>query len=164
MNKESIIKKLSMKKHIEGGYFCETHRSDIIINTNRQNNERPISTSIYYMLTEDSPIGYFHKNESDIIHYFHAGSTLTYIIIEPNGELKKMKLGPDIFSDDLLQLVVKGGCWKATILEKGEYGLLGEAVAPGFDYKDMEVGTKEKMRSLFPHLWKDIFQWVKPEA
>ena len=91
MNKDSIIKKLSMKKHVEGGYYYEAHRSEILIDTNRQDKDRSISTSIFYMLTNDNPIGYFHKNKSDIIHYFHGGSALTYLIIYPNGELKKFK-------------------------------------------------------------------------
>ena len=162
MKKENIIKKLSMRKHIEGGYFCETHQSEIVVDTTREDNKRPIITSIFYMLTDDRPIGYFHKNQSDIIHYFHAGSALTYLVIEPNGELKKIKLGADILADEQLQFVVKGGCWKATILEQGEYGLLGEAVAPGFDYKDMEIATKEHLQSLFPNLWNELEQFVKP--
>lgn len=162
MNKHTIMKQFSMIKHIEGGYFTESHRSHMLIETDRQDKKRSVLSSIYYMLTDDSPIGYFHKNTSDIVHYFHGGHALTYFIIDENGQLKKMKLGSNILANEQLQFVVKGGCWKATMLEEGEFGLLGEAVAPGFDYKDMEVGTKEKMRSLFPHLWNEIIPLVKP--
>src|SRR5947199_5611 len=118
MKKESIIEKLSMIKHIEGGYFSEIYRSETIIDTDRVDTNRSILTSIYYMLTDDRPIGYFHKNKSDIVHYFHGGSALTYFIIESNGELKKIKLGNNIFADQHPQLIVIGGCWKATILEE----------------------------------------------
>lgn len=58
------------------------------------------------------------------------------------------------------QLIVPGGVWKATVLEGGEgkddhWGLLGEAVAPGFDYRDMRFGNAEEMQKAFPHLWPD---------
>jgi len=35
-------------------------------------------TSIFYMLTNENPISYFILNRSDIMHYFHIGSPLTY--------------------------------------------------------------------------------------
>ena len=150
-----------MREHIEGGYFSETHRSAMLIDTDRDGKKRSVFTSIFYMLTDDRPIGYFHMNKSDIMHYFHAGSPLTYYIIEPNGELKKIKLGPDIYDDQHMQLLVKGGCWKATVLEEGDFGLLGESVSPGFEYKDMRIGKKDEMQSLFPHLWPEIDKFVK---
>lgn len=31
----------------------------------------------------------------------------------------------------MTQLIVPGGYWKATVLTEGDWGLLGEAVAPG---------------------------------
>lgn len=162
MNKQAIIRRLAMAKHIEGGYFSETYRSTYVINTDRKNEQRSLLTSIYYLLTDDRPIGYFHKNQSDIIHYFHAGHPLTYLIIEPDGVLHQATLGSNILLGEHPQLLVRGGCWKATLLEHGEYGLLGEAVAPGFDYSDMELATKEKMQTLFPQLWDKISAFVKP--
>ncbi len=37
------------------------------------------------------------------------------------------------------QLLVKGGCFKATTLVNGDYGLVGEAVGPGFGYEDLTI-------------------------
>lgn len=161
MNKSDLIAKLSLIKHVEGGYFCETYRSDITTRTSRQGSERSQLTSIYYMLTDDRPIGYFHKNKSDIVHYFHAGSSLTYLIVHPEGKLERVQLGFDVTKGDLPQLIVPGGCWKATLLEKGEFGLLGEAVAPGFDYRDMELAKTDDFRLSFPDLWNDLKPYVK---
>lgn len=46
------------------------------------------------------------------------------------------------------------------MLEGGEgkedhWGLLGEAVAPGFDYRDMRFGAAEEMQKDFPSLWPE---------
>ena len=60
-----------------------------------------------------------------------------------------------------MQLIVKGGCWKATVLENGEYGLLGEAVGPGFDYRDMRIAVAADMQADFPGLWDEIKPYVK---
>jgi predicted cupin superfamily sugar epimerase len=31
-----------------------------------------------------------------------------------------------------------------------EYGLISEAVSPGFDFADMEMGNRQKLREQFP--------------
>lgn len=36
-----------------------------------------------------------------------------------------------------MQLVVPGNTWKACHLLEGKFGLITEAVSPGFEYQDM---------------------------
>lgn len=154
--KEMLIEKLGLQEHIEGGYFARTYQSSV------QNGMRPLMTSIFYMLTSDRPIGHFHKNKSDIMHYFHLGSPMTYLTISPEGRLEKFVLGSDMSKGHSLQLLVKGGYWKASVLEEGgEFGLLSEAVAPGFDYEDMTIGKAEVLKDLFPGLWNQIAAYIK---
>lgn len=161
MNKQDLIEHLSLVEHIEGGYFYETHRSQQTIDTDREGKERATLTSIYYLLTDDRPIDYFHRNRSDILHYFHQGSPITYLIITPEGKLTKVKLGINLARGEVPQLLVPGGYWKAAVLENGEFGLLGEAVAPGFDYRDMEIARSDYFRSQFPDLWTELALYVK---
>ncbi len=163
MNKQDLIKHLSLVEHIEGGYFAETYRSDINISTKREGCDRSILTSIYYLLTDDRPIDHFHKNQSDILHYFQAGSAVTYLILSPSGELTKVKLGLNFAQGEVAQLLVPGGYWKAAVLEAGEFGLLGESVAPGFDYRDMEIGQADYFRNSFPNLWSELAPYVRNE-
>lgn len=160
MNKQSWIDKLSLVKHIEGGYFSETYRATEEMATLREGSERSLMTSIYYLLTDDRPIDRLHKNQSDIMHYFHAGSPITYILVDLEGRLHKVKLGLDLSQGEVLQLLVPGGYWKAAVLEAGEYGLIGEAVAPGFDYRDMTIATPDKIRAQFPTLWNELAPYV----
>jgi hypothetical protein len=160
MTKEEIIARLNLVEHREGGYFAETYRAELEIPTERSGNLRNMCTSIYYLLTSDRPFEHFHKNQSDIIHYFHTGSPITYLIIHPEGILERVKLGNNLADGEQLQLLVKGGCWKAAFLATGEYGLLGEAVAPGFDYRDMEIAD-ESLLEKFPHLASEIKDYLK---
>ena len=155
MNKDSLIEQLELVKHIEGGYFARTYQSQ------KQTNGRALSSSIYYMLTDDSPIGHFHINQSDILHFFHLGSPITYLTISPEGQLDTFILGNDITKGHLLQKVVLGGYWKASILEEGTFGLISEAVCPGLDYSDMSIATPEQLRLSFPDFWDKIKPYVK---
>lgn len=152
---QSLIDALGLEGHIEGGYFKETHRSEQQQQFDAQEGgrKRSILTSIYYLLTIESPIGHFHKNTSDIVHYFHKGDPITYFLIYPDGQLETKILGPDVANGHELQFVVPGGVWKASKVsiegDKG-YGLIGEAVAPGFEYQDMQLGEREPLIELFP--------------
>ncbi|NEP00328.1 MAG: cupin domain-containing protein [Symploca sp. SIO2E9] len=79
----------------------------------------------------------------------------------PDKTLQKCKLGLDLANGETPQLLVPGGYWKAAVLEEGEFGLLGEAVAPGFDFQDMELAQSENFRQQFPDLWDQVAPYVK---
>ncbi|MEO1341514.1 MAG: cupin domain-containing protein [Cyanobacteria bacterium J06635_13] len=161
MNKQDLIEQLSLIEHTEGGYFVESYRSEQTLPTVRVGGDRSLLTSIYYLLTDDRPIDHLHRNQSDILHYFQAGSPITYLLISPTGELEKVRLGLNFAQGEVGQLLVPGGYWKAAVLESGEYGLLGEAVTPGFDYRDMEIAQAEEFKTDFPQLWSELSPYVK---
>ena len=48
---EKIIKKLNLSKHDEGGYFCQTYKSDLIVQPDRESYTRSSATHIYYYLS-----------------------------------------------------------------------------------------------------------------
>ena len=129
--------------------------------TEREGQDRNVLTSIYYLLTDDRPVDHLHKNKSDILHYFQAGSPITYLLITPEGQLERYVLGLNLSAGEVPQLLVPGGYWKAAVLESGEYGLLGEAVAPGFDYRDMEIAQAQAIQTDFPDLWELMAPYVR---
>jgi len=161
MNKLAIIKTLALEPHpSEGGYFKRTYTSDIDLTCPA--GTRKSLSSIYYLLSDDSPIGHLHKNQSDIIHYFHSGSAINYLIIHPDGQLERQTLGNDVSRGQTPQLTVKGGCWKASELQAGEYGLLSEAVSPGFEYTDMELAKTVTIQQQFPDLYEAVKKYIHP--
>ena len=161
MTKQELIKQLSLVEHVEGGYFSETYRSSEEMGTNREGTTRAVMTSIYYLLTDDRPIDHLHQNKSDIMHYFQSGSPITYILVDLEGSLSKVKLGLEIANGEVPQLLVPKGYWKAAVLESGEYGLLGEAVAPGFDYRDMTIAKADEIQAQFPTIWDELSPYVR---
>ena len=160
MTKEEIVESLGLKPHpTEGGYFRRTYESGL--NFQQRESSRKLLTSIYYMLTNDSPHGCLHRNKSDIIHYYHLGSPIKYLIISHDGQLREQILGPHLMKGETPQLVVNGGDWKVSLLCLGEYGLISEAVVPGFEYEDNEIATAEMVRQLFPELVSRLDQYTK---
>lgn len=150
---DQIVESLNLEPHVEGGYFRQTFKAVGEPSITTERGERSLLTSIYYLLTADSAIGHFHLNSSHIMHYFHFGDPITYYLIYPDGELKQIVFGPDITQGQLLQFVVPGGVWKASRLDdngKYGYGLIGEAVAPGFEYEDMKLGKTSELLQAFP--------------
>jgi predicted cupin superfamily sugar epimerase len=149
-DKATIIATLGLEAHIEGGYFARTFQPDHRPQVETPLGPRYTMTSIHYLLTDDSPIGHWHRNESDIVHFHHLGAPVHYTMLHPDGRLETAVLGPDLAAGQRLQLTVRGGVWKASHLPTGEYGLISEAVAPGFDYADMALGTRADLLAQFP--------------
>lgn len=160
---EEVAKALNLSGHIEGGFFRRTYQADDYTKLSTDKGERFILTSIFYMLTSQSPIGHFHLNKSDIVHYYHMGDPIRYTLIYPDGKLEQVIMGSDVTKGELLQLTVKGGIWKSSELLTGEhgYGLISEAVSPGFDFADMTLGTTELLKEKFPQHWGLVARLIK---
>ena len=148
-----IVKTLRLEPHIEGGYFKRTYLSDQSLIPKHPRKQSKAMSSIFYLLSENSPVGQFHLNKSDIVHYFHIGDPITYYLIYPDGALEMITLGSDLAEGQSLQLAVPGGVWKASKLDpegaRG-FGLISEAVSPAFDYEDMILGAQEDLIMQFP--------------
>ena len=147
-----LAEHLGLDGHVEGGFFRRTYASDYTLLTT-DDRERLSMSSIFYLLAAESPIGHFHLNQSDIVHYFHLGDPITYYLLHPTGELETVVMGSDVRNGQVLQLTVPGGVWKASeIPSEGPlgFGLISEAVTPSFEYDDMTLGYQAQMLEAFP--------------
>lgn len=150
MTKNDVIKLLDLDNHFEGGYFRQSFKADHREKLATQRGPRTSMTAIYYMLTDDNSIDHFHTKFSDGIEFYHMGSPITYHLIYPDGCYEKVVLGPDIDNGQQLQLAVAGGTFKAAELTSGEFGLVSEAVAPGWELEDMVEVSASELLTRFP--------------
>jgi hypothetical protein len=165
MTKEELITLLRLEPHpTEGGFFRRTYESSLHLDCDY--GRRLLLTSIYYLLTKESPGGFLHRNKSDILHYYHLGTPVRYTIVSPEGLLSEKIIGPDIKNGQMLQLLVPGGWWKAsrTCAGQDDYALISEAVAPGFDYADNEIATEELLRQKFPAIQDALIPYIKRDG
>lgn len=149
---KELIESLGLEGHVEGGFYRRTYEATGQSRIPSESGERFSMTSIFYLLTAEGPVGHFHQNRSDIVHYFHLGDPIEYVLIHPNGDLETAIMGPDPREGHQLQLTVPGGVWKASRLTTGDlgYGLISEAVSPGFDYRDMTLGVTSQLLATYP--------------
>ena len=159
MEAQKLIELLNLEPHRKGGYFPQTYKAKMAVSITKDREkvsesdpgsrlQRPIMTSILYLLTSESPTLHLNLNRSDIIHYYHHGSPVEFIIVRSNTELRREILGPNVLSGEYPQVMV-GGCWKcATMRNKSEgISLTSEAVAPGFDYDGNILASEEEVRA-----------------
>jgi uncharacterized protein len=142
---EELIKTFNLVKHPEGGYYSETYRSNITI----PGKDRSLMTSIYFLLTSDSP-SHFHRIKSDEIWFFHEGSALTVHMLQ-NGKHITQKVGIRISQNETPQFLVPANTiFGSSIEEKDSYAFVSCVVAPGFDFNDFELFDKSTLLDLFP--------------
>jgi uncharacterized protein len=149
---ESIIKKLKLKKHPEGGFYSETYRSKSAFNKShlpkKFGGRRNHSTAIYFLLT-GKHFSAFHRLKADEVWHFYSGSPLNLYVIQKNGKLKKIVLGKNHY----YQTVIHAEQWfAAEVTEPKSYSLVGCTVSPGFHYDDFELGEKSELIKLYPDL------------
>jgi predicted cupin superfamily sugar epimerase len=141
---ERLVMALALKPHPEGGFYCETYRSDIQVATSAA--ARNAVTSIYYLLAHDA-FSAFHRLKSDEIWHHYRGSPISIEIIESDGQHRRLVVG----SDDCWQAAIPAGAWfAARLLDPESYALLGCDVAPGFDFADFEMGRRAELTAAFP--------------
>lgn len=131
-----IMKTLQLlQAHPEGGYFVETDRDprkvpNPFTHTSDSDSVRNASTTIFYLLTSDSPVGSFHRNKARTVHTLHRGRG-RYVIIHPVDEsegigekarIETFVVGQNIDKGERLQWIVEGDRWKASFLLPDEEG------------------------------------------
>lgn len=147
------IKHLQLTEHPEGGFYRETYRSGEVIPVAglpcRFSGERNFSTAIYFLLRSNDR-SMFHRIQSDELWHFHAGSSLSIFVLSREG-ITVHKLGMDVVNGESLQVVIPAGCWfGAKVNKRDTYTLAGCTVAPGFDFKDFELASREELLKSFP--------------
>ncbi|WP_440996801.1 cupin domain-containing protein [Arhodomonas sp. SL1] len=161
---EELARLLHLEPHVEGGYFRRTYQAEGQPRVPMATGRRYLMTSIHYLLTADAPVGHFHRNRSDIIHFFHLGDPIRYYLLDEDGRMETVDLGPDLAAGQCLQLAVPGGVWKASELLAGPagHGLISEAVAPGFEYEDMTLARRDELARRFPAHADTIARLTRP--
>jgi predicted cupin superfamily sugar epimerase len=149
------IEQLRLEPHPEGGYYRVTYSADLLIAQtalpNTFKGARRASTAIYFLI-ERGNFSAFHRIASDELWHFYSGDALLVHALDAHGELETIHLGPAAELGQRFQATVPAGNWFASELEQdGEFALVGCTVAPGFDFEDFELGTRDELLRAFPH-------------
>lgn len=150
MDVKELIQKLQLKAHPEGGFYSETYRSTESIVTD-SGKVRNTSTAIYYLL-ENEDKSHFHRIQSDELWFFHQGQPLEINVII-GTQFKIILLGNDIEKGEVPQAIIPANSWFASSIKNATgFSLVSCTVAPGFDFEDFELASRENLIQEYPHL------------
>jgi uncharacterized protein len=153
---DELIKLLGLKPHPEGGYYLESYRSPGTIPGFTP--PHTFSTAIYYLLAPGS-VSKLHRLAADEVFHFYLGDPVTWALLGSGGTVKKITLGQKLKKGHQLQMMVPAGTWFGGYLNPGgNYALMGTTVAPGFEFRDFEIGKREELLKAFPRAEKEIFE------
>jgi len=146
----SIVNRLELQPHPEGGFFRETYRCNEQFVPTGAEEIRNVSTAIYFLLTRDN-FSAFHRIKSDEVWHHYLGDALEIHMITPDGEYELAKVGKKMDQGERPQFVVPAGTWFASrVVDGGSFGLAGCTVAPGFDFADFELAGAAELIQACP--------------
>jgi hypothetical protein len=154
---ESLIRKLGLEPHPEGGYFKECYRSadasgDLPPRFGKDRESLPFCTSIYFLVA-DPDFSAFHRIKSDELWYFHAGTGIVVHELKPDRSYSALRLSPG----GSFFCTVSAGSWFAAEPASAQATNVGSAwalvscvVSPGFDYRDFELAPSAALAEEYP--------------
>jgi uncharacterized protein len=161
VTKEYWIQHLDLKPHPEGGFFKEVYRSSIGVSKDDlpigYKSSRRLSTSIYYLL-RSGDISKMHRLKSDELWFFHFGSPLKVILIDPEGKKHTKILGNNPEKAEYFHILIPAGnIFAAEVMEPDFYSVISCVVSPGFEYDDFEMFEKDDLIQAYPK-HTDLFE------
>jgi len=146
MGLDEIIAAYRLERHPEGGWFREVHRSSRpLAQIPGYPGVRPAFTAIYFLLARGD-FSAFHRLRSEEAWIHLAGEPLELILMGP--EVRRVNLGPATEGGSPVAVVPAGELQAARTL--GEYTLSACFVAPGFDFADFSMPSREELLREYP--------------
>lgn len=146
MGPEEIIAAYRLERHPEGGWFREVHRSSRPLGQiPGYPGARTAFTTIYFLLTRGD-FSAFHRLRSEEAWIHLAGDPLELIVM--GREVLRIRLGPVTEGGDPVAVVPSGELQAAR--SSGEYTLAACFVAPGFEFADFSMPSREELLREYP--------------
>jgi uncharacterized protein len=151
MNPEAqhVIDRLGLEPlPAEGGYFRAVWTSATLLPSGRA-----AASAIYFLLTPGE-FSAWHRLAAEELWHFAAGDPIDHVQLDPaTGRVAVARLGPEVATGDLPQLLVRGGVWQGARLAPGGrrgWALVGCTVSPAWDQAEFELGNADDLCRTFP--------------
>ena len=147
----TIIERLGLEPHPERGYYRQTYKASLAVESTAHGAARAASTAIYFLVTASDPVTYLHRLKSDEIFHLYDGGPLEIVRLFPDGSWDVARLGMNLAAGERPQIVIPAGTWFGTALTSGtSHCLVGCTVAPGFEFADFELAEGPELEARYP--------------
>lgn len=141
-----VIKRYGLRPHPEGGHFREIHRSARDLGTLPGYGANRVALTAIYFLLAEGEFSALHRVRSEEVWVHLAGAPLELVLLDrvPRTHLLTRACG------DGTPLVVVPGRKLQAARTLGEWTLVTCLVAPGFDFADFEMPTRDSLLCAHP--------------
>ncbi len=121
---------------VEGGHYRQTFVADERLPAGplpeRYRHAKPLSTAIYYLLTDEpDSFSALHRLPTDEIYHFYLGDPVELLQLYPDGTSERVVLGRDVLNGERVQHVAPRGAWQGSrLIAGGSFALMGTTMAP----------------------------------
>jgi uncharacterized protein len=133
---------LDLLPHPEGGWYRETWRSDLTLDTaalpSGYAGPRQAGTAILYLLLPGQQSAW-HTVRGAELWLHHRGSPMLVDIGPQRETATTHRLGSDLAGGEQPQLLVPPGHWQRATPQGDEPSLVSCVVVPGFDFDDFAL-------------------------
>ena len=166
----ALIKHFNMQRiPQEGPWFTLTYSSSDTLPRGalpeRYDGSRAAGSAIIAIITR-TEFSAMHRLKTDEVWHYYGGDPLQLLILHPDGSGEVVVLGSDVLGGQKLQYVVPRGSWQGSIpLGKGRdsYSMIGDTLAPSFDYSDFEMGYRTELQQAYPRYAGLVAQLTRNE-
>lgn len=142
----SLVRRLGLSAHPEGGWYREIHRSQASLGTPPgYPGDRVALTAIHFLLA-DGEFSAFHRVRSEEVWVHLCGAPIELVTL---GDAPTVRIVAPVTGGGDALAVVPPGCLQAA-RPLGGWALAACLVAPGFAFADFEIPRADELRELFP--------------
>jgi predicted cupin superfamily sugar epimerase len=145
-----LVQQLDLTPQPERGYYRESYRAPLDIQSPMHAGMRSAFTSIHFLLA-DAQYSAWHRVASDETWFFHLGCELKIYSLLPTGQghasvVETQTLGPE---SGRFEVTIPAGNWFAAkpVRDDG-FSLVSCVVSPGFLFEDFELADQDKLLAL----------------
>lgn len=160
----SIIERLNLLPHPEGGYYRRNWQSVMQAETLDASGKilhalRSIGSSILFLLPSQQ-VSIWHRVACDEMWHFYHGSSLCLHLLSSASGYSKHILGLDLEHDELPQFIIPRGTWFCgEVVEEDSFTFCGCTLWPSFSYADFELAEQDRLLAEFPD-HKDLIERI----
>jgi uncharacterized protein len=134
-NAVTLIERLGLRPHPEGGFFTEVYRSASRVQPLDGRPVRAALTTIYFLLVEGMHSRWHRVTSDEVWHLYEGGPLELFQAPAGFASIDRLVLGPAATTPTGPVHTVPAGWWQAA-RSQGPYVLVGCTVGPGFEYDD----------------------------
>lgn len=151
----TIIEKLNLLPHPEGGYYRRNWQSLLLSEVKDSTGKlihqpRPAGSSILYLIPSHEVCAWHRVACDEMWHYYYGSSLKMYLLSNVSG-LTEHVLGVGLDNNQSPQIIIPRNTWFcAEVVESNSYSFTGCTLWPSFSYADFELAEASKLIDEFP--------------